>query len=242
MITVVKKGEYTPSDFVTYIGRGSVLGNPYDFKNSNHPQVKYQVKNRIEAIKGFEKYLSDQIKNGEPEFCDAINNIFMLHNCGKDVQLECFCAPCSCHGDVIKEFVERQKYCINWFSNMRKMDEPLVYQGVEYHTSENFYQAMKTKDLVTREFIADMNPFQAKIYAKKIDLREDWSDIKLDVMRYILKFKFAPNTSWGKKLREYKDEIVEFNNWRDFFWGRDFVTGKGENYLGKILMEIRDEV
>ena len=35
-------------------------------------------------------------------------------------------------------------------------------------------------------------------------------------------------------------ELVESNNWNDTFWG--VCNGKGKNHLGKILMEVREEL
>ncbi len=133
----------------------------------------------------------------------------------------------------------------NWFSNMLPLDEPYIYQGISYRTSENFYQAMKLpkdrSDL--RSEIAAMNPFKAKIATrdrKKYPQREEWDGMKLIVMEYILRVKFAKGTSWAEKLLATGDEdIIEYNNWRDTFWGWDINLQKGENNLGKILMEIR---
>jgi len=134
----------------------------------------------------------------------------------------------------------------NWFSNMLLMDEPLVYNGVSYRTSEHFYQAMKMpkdrNDL--RAELAAMNPYKAKLAVRdkeKYPWREDWSkEMGLKVMGYILCVKFARGTSWAEKLLATGDEeIVEFNNWGDEWFGWDVRTKQGENHLGKILMEIR---
>lgn len=58
---------------------------------------------------------------------------------------------------------------------------------------------------------------------------------------YILCVKFARGTSWAEKLLATGDEeIVEFVNWRDTFWGWDINLKTGENHLGKILMKIRE--
>lgn len=135
----------------------------------------------------------------------------------------------------------------NWFSNMLPFDEPFTYDGIIFKTSENFYQAMKMpkdrKDL--RSEIAAMNPFKAKLAVrdkKRYPWRADWTkELSIKVMRYILWIKFAEGTSWAKKLLATGDEqIVEFNNWGDEFWGWDIRTQKGENNLGKILMSIRE--
>lgn len=120
---------------------------------------------------------------------------------------------------------------------------------MEYKTVENFYQAMKLPKNRTdlREEIAAMNPYEAKKIIRdktKYKWREDWTqEESLKVMNFILKVKFLPHTSWAKKLIETgQEEIVEWNNWGDVFWGKDIKTKKGENHLGKLLMEIRKEI
>jgi len=133
----------------------------------------------------------------------------------------------------------------NWFSNMLPLDEPFVYDGIIYRTSENFYQAMKLpkdrNDL--RAEIAAMNPYKAKLAIRdkeKYLWRSDWTpELSLKVMRYILWVKFAYGTVWADKLLLSEGEIVEWNNWRDVFWGWDINLKTGENNLGKILMDIR---
>lgn len=136
----------------------------------------------------------------------------------------------------------------NWFSNMLPLDEPFIYDGITYRTSENFYQAMKLpkdrSDL--RAEIAAMNPYKAKLAIRdkeKYLWRSDWTpELSLKVMRYILWVKFAYGTTWADKLLLSEGEIVEWNNWRDVFWGWDINLKTGENNLGKILMEIRESL
>lgn len=132
----------------------------------------------------------------------------------------------------------------NWFSNMLPFDRPLRHQRVEYKTPENFYQAMKTPkdDIETRRKIAAMGPFAAKNYWRRRKPRPDWTEIKLNVMEFALRHKFAPGTSWHERLMAIGDEeIIEWNNWGDRFWGRDVRDGQGENHLGRLLMKLRDE-
>jgi ribA/ribD-fused uncharacterized protein len=133
----------------------------------------------------------------------------------------------------------------NWFSNFLPFDEPLVYQGIEYSTPEHYYQAMKTHDVEMRQKIAMETPGRAKRLGAKVILRSDWDAIKLQVMETALRYKFAPGTSWHKKLEATGDEeIVEWNNWHDKIWGRCVCSGcnrQGENLLGKLLMKLRTE-
>lgn len=115
----------------------------------------------------------------------------------------------------------------------------IVYRGIEYSCSENFYQAMKTMDLQLREQMSKLNPSQSKKMGNSLKLRENWEQIKIDVMRLVVNKKFEQNSYLMHKLKQVKGEIVEDNFWHDRFWGR--CNGVGENWLGKILMEIRDE-
>ena len=130
---------------------------------------------------------------------------------------------------------------------MSYCEKPIRGQGIEYWTVENFYQAMKTKDLSERAKIAKMTPKEAKRYCgkhnKAFKLREDWDQIKIDVMEWALVRKFVPGTNDYDKLMTTKGEIVEWNNWHDNFWGQckcDRCKNiKGKNTLGKLLMKIR---
>lgn len=132
----------------------------------------------------------------------------------------------------------------NWFSNMLSFDKPLLYQRIEYYTVENFYQAMKLPkgNVDKRDYIASLDPYGAKREGRKLQIRPDWDEIKLDVMEYVLRFKFAPGTSWHSQLMATGEaEIVELNNWNDEYWGVCVRTGRGQNHLGKLLMKLREE-
>lgn len=110
----------------------------------------------------------------------------------------------------------------NWFSNMLPLDTPFEYQGILFSTVENFYVAMKTQkhEVELRKQIAAMPPHVAKRFGRQLQRRPDWEDIKLPVMEFALRIKFAPGTNWHKKLIATGDtEIVEYNNWVDKFWG-----------------------
>ncbi len=37
-------------------------------------------------------------------------------------------------------------------------------------------------------------------------------------------------------------KLVEGNTWKNVFWGVDLRTGEGENHLGQILMQVREEL
>ena len=122
------------------------------------------------------------------------------------------------------------------FSNMELAT--VEYDGITYPSVENFYQAMKTTDNAERRQLSRLSPFDSK-KAKKT-LRKDWNDIKVDVMRYGLQKKFSQEP-FRRRLEQSKPRtLIEWNWWRDTFWGIDINSGVGENMLGKLIMEIRE--
>lgn len=208
-----------------YIGRGSKWGNPFVMKSE---------KDRNDVVLKYTIWI-----NSQRELLLSLPEL-------KDKRLGCFCAPRACHGDVLKKLAE-SRYIKNWFSNMERLDEPIKYQNTQYHTVENFYQAMKLPKERTdlRAEIATMNPYSAKKSIRdkeKYLWDEEWTKVKsLDVMEYALRIKFRQ-----PKFKRFLDiskeidvEIIEFNNWGDKFWGVDLESNEGENNLGKILMRIR---
>ncbi len=131
-----------------------------------------------------------------------------------------------------------------WLSNFYPM-EPFVYEGIEYTTSENYYQAMKSIDRNERLHISTLEPAKAKRYAspnnKNFVEREDWSYIKLEVMEFILRRKFSQEKFKNLLLATRDIYIEETNGWGDVFWGCT-PAGEGFNNLGLIIMKIRKEL
>lgn len=118
----------------------------------------------------------------------------------------------------------------------------IEYDGMVFPTPENLYQALKTKDKELRGEFTLMTPVEAKRRGRLLDIREDWEEIKIPAMRLIQERRFS-NTHWNKKLLDTGEEkLVEYNYWHDNFWGVCTCSkceGKGQNNLGKIIMEVR---
>jgi hypothetical protein len=83
-----------------YIGRGSVLGNPYTHISDRKTKAIYVVKDRETAINSYSHYF-DVMYGSNLEFTKAIDEIYRKYAAGEDVYLGCYCHPKSCHGDVI---------------------------------------------------------------------------------------------------------------------------------------------
>ena len=71
--------------------------------------------------------------------------------------------------------------------------------------------------------------------------REDWDDVKDDIMYKCLMVKFTTHENLKKMLLETEDrELVEHTE-NDSYWG-DGGDGSGKNMFGVILMKVRDEI
>lgn len=128
-----------------------------------------------------------------------------------------------------------------WLSNFYAC--LICYEGDYYTSSEHAYQASKTVIYEERQLflVSSITSRQAKRMGKKVTLRDDWQEVKLNNMYIINKDKYTRNENLGLWLAETKDEkLVEGNTWNDTFWG--VCQGIGDNHLGKTLMRIRKEL
>ena len=126
-------------------------------------------------------------------------------------------------------------------------EHPIQYNGITYPTNEHFFQAMKSLKEEERKMIAAApTPRAAKCLGRAITLRSDWELIKYDMMLLGLRLKFC-DKELRSKLRATGDEIlIEGNWWHDNTWGDcsceqcKYVHGRNE--LGKLLMQVRNEI
>jgi ribA/ribD-fused uncharacterized protein len=115
------------------------------------------------------------------------------------------------------------------------------FEGALYPTLEHAYQAAKTIDIKTRETIRKAkSPFEAKKLGHAIPVREDWLEVRLDIMRTLVREKFENPFLRPMLLGTGEAELVLNNKWNDTFWG--VCRDVGENWLGKILVEERDRI
>lgn len=126
-------------------------------------------------------------------------------------------------------------------------DISVKWEGIVYPTSEHAFQAAKTLDINERYQIARQStPGKAKHAGRQVKLREDWEQVKVTVMRDILRSKFNQNCLWTRKLIATASMwLLECNTWNDRIWGvtRDpDGSWVGQNHLGKCLMDVRREV
>lgn len=137
----------------------------------------------------------------------------------------------------ITSFRDEYDYLSNFYEVKVRWD------GRTYRNSEAAYQSAKTLDAQLRDTFASLDASSAKRMGQRIPLRADWDIIKTTIMDTIVRVKFKQHPDLAKRLVETGDvELIEGNDRNDTFWGVDVRTGKGENHLGKILMNIRQDL
>lgn len=140
-------------------------------------------------------------------------------------------------------FYEQDFYVLSNFSAFR-----LCWEGMDFDTSEHAYHWEKfateeddqTRNGIAYEIARASSAHQAfKIAeAQKHLRRPDWDDIKVDVMRRILRAKAEQHEYVRRKLLATGDRDLIEDSWRDNFWGWG-PNRDGQNMLGKLWMEVR---
>jgi len=121
------------------------------------------------------------------------------------------------------------------------------HEGNTYKSSEHAFQAAKcTVRAEHDEIAAAKTPRKAKILGGKYCLRDDWEQIKAQIMWKIVQAKFEQNYTLRQKLLQTGDLVlVEGNKWHDNVFGVcycDNCNGHGLNLLGRTLMYVRDQL
>jgi len=121
---------------------------------------------------------------------------------------------------------------------------PISIDGREWPTSEHYFQAQKFLDSERRERIRHTpSPMIAARLGRdrKARLRPDWEQVKLDVMRKAVRAKFTQHEAIRRVLLDTGHATIVERTTKDRFWG-DGGDGSGKNWLGRILMEVREEL
>lgn len=139
-----------------------------------------------------------------------------------------------------------------WLSNMSQ--HPVEFAGKEWRTVEALFQSLRFNDDGVKELIrAEKSPMSAKEVMKdnlalvSLSLHST-KDVKN--MKICLKIKLKQHPMLVDKLIETgdKDIIEDVTNRGDvggnLFWGAMLIDGEwtGQNTLGKLWMELREEL
>lgn len=110
--------------------------------------------------------------------------------------------------------------------------------GFVFGHNEAAYQAAKCKKVSDMIAFTNTTPAEAKKLGRKVELREDWEEIKDDIMFLINWKKFQDIVLQDQLLATGTKYLEETNYWGDRYWG--VCNGQGQNKLGVILMRIRE--
>lgn len=118
--------------------------------------------------------------------------------------------------------------------------------GVKYSANnvETLFQAAKMFNTWRIEEIVKINNGKiAQYVGRRYKMREDWEEIKENVMKELLEKKFNVSNKFRQTLLSVPDDklIVEMNSWCDKEWGVCSRIFQGKNKLGNLLMDLKKE-
>ena len=127
---------------------------------------------------------------------------------------------------------------------------PLEINGHLIRYSEALYQACRFPHLpeIQRLILKQGSPMTAKMKSKhyKGQSRPDWMAVRVRVMRWCLRVKLAQNwEEFGNLLLATTAKPIVEESRKDPFWGAKPIGDEtliGLNVLGRLLMELREEL
>lgn len=141
--------------------------------------------------------------------------------------------------NIIKTF--KKEY--SWLSNFSEVEINL--RGRKFKSVEHAYMSEKNNSdewKIACSSSSNLNAGLIKKLSKQIIIRADWDLVKFKVMNYCVRQKFKQEPFKSKLIATGKMFIQEGNYWGDKFWGVCLKTNEGDNWLGKIIMNIRAEL
>jgi ribA/ribD-fused uncharacterized protein len=120
----------------------------------------------------------------------------------------------------------------------------IFIEGEMWRTVEHYFQASKFEDNTVKEKIKELeSPMDAALLgrSREMKIREDWEEVKEDVMYEAVKFKFFQHLDLKKELFLTQGALIIEHTKNDSYWG-DGGDGTGKNRLGAIIMKVRDEI
>ena len=135
----------------------------------------------------------------------------------------------------IRRFTDEYSFLSNEYSANIRID------NLTYHSAEAAYQAQKTVPQDRQRFTC-LNAWAAKSAGRCVPRRGAWDKEKDDIMKKVVMAKFGQNPVLCKALLETGDAFLLNGTAGDEYWGINLEKNRGENKLGIILMEVREEL
>lgn len=128
------------------------------------------------------------------------------------------------------------------FSNFYEAQFEL--DGKIWKTVEHYFQHEKFpgNTILQEKIWQAKTPASAKQLGKTRapTFRRDWNDVRDEVMKSAVEAKFQQNPTLLQLLLETGSTLLEEKSPFDSYWGTG-RTGKGQNKMGQILMELRSK-
>lgn len=145
----------------------------------------------------------------------------------------------------------------NWHKNSQsdvfQFHDPLADIG--FHTTEAafmYYKAWFFRDLaIAAKAATEKDPKEVKALGRQVRRYNDkaWQAVRYGYMVYVNYLKFSQNPEWAAELKATGNRILVEASPYDAVWGvlldqydpliLDAKNWKGQNLLGKALMEVR---
>lgn len=127
---------------------------------------------------------------------------------------------------------------------------PLRINGILIPSSEALYQACRFPHMpnVQKKIIEQHSPMTAKMVSKphRKDSRPDWFQVRVRIMRWCIRAKLVMHwPEFSQLLLKTDDNPIVEDSRKDEFWGakrQENGTLVGMNVLGRLLMELREEL
>jgi ribA/ribD-fused uncharacterized protein len=133
-----------------------------------------------------------------------------------------------------------------YLSNFYKapLKDTVYGEQITFRTSENYFQAMKflhDKGKFMQIALAKTPMEAAKLGRSFSNMDPNWDEKRNSIMYTVLMLKFQYNPILMEKLLATGEEELVEDSPKDWYWGWG-ADHTGENMLGKILMEVRDQL
>lgn len=154
---------------------------------------------------------------------------------------------------------ETSDYIYFWGSFLSNFFETeIIYKGLKAYSSEQIFMAEKALCFNDQEsyqkILQEKDPAKCKKLGKKVKgFKEDkWNEVKFQIMVMALTLKFSQNLELKKKLLATGNKTLVEGSPYDRVWGVGLKwddplilnsnNWKGENLLGKALMQVRESL
>jgi len=139
-------------------------------------------------------------------------------------------------------FYEQEYYCLSSFSAFS-----ILWCGERFDTLEHLYHFLKFDPRLHPEARRAVQLAPSAHAAFRLSrefkalVRPDWDEVKVSVMRRLIRTKADQHEYVRRKLLDTGDRVLVENSWRDGFWGWG-PDERGQNILGELWMELRAEL